>query len=124
MPSRALKPCARPGCPGLTSKRSCAKCGSYGDRNRENAYRRGYDRRWQRVRLAFLQTSPLCCDPYGVHGDMPELASEVDHVIPHKGNAKMFWDDANWQALCKSCHSRKTMGECGGGEGKSNPCNA
>jgi hypothetical protein len=31
-------------------------------------------------------------------------AKIVDHVIPHKGNLKLFWDRANWQPLCKACH--------------------
>ena len=38
-------------------------------------------------------------------------ASEVDHKVPHKGNSFLFWDRDNWQGLCKSCHSRKTMRE-------------
>jgi Restriction endonuclease len=36
-------------------------------------------------------------------------ADVVDHVEPHKGDASLFWDElGNWQALCYSCHSRKT----------------
>jgi 5-methylcytosine-specific restriction endonuclease McrA len=35
-------------------------------------------------------------------------AVEVDHVKPHKGSATLFWNWSNWQALCTSCHSRKT----------------
>ncbi|WP_304879789.1 HNH endonuclease [uncultured Parasutterella sp.] len=26
----------------------------------------------------------------------------------------MFWDESNWQALCKRCHDRKTAAEDGG----------
>jgi 5-methylcytosine-specific restriction protein A len=33
----------------------------------------------------------------------------VDHVIPHKGDRALFWDEANnWQALCARCHALKT----------------
>ena len=40
------------------------------------------------------------------------MAKEVDHIIPHKGNMKLFWDsDNNWSPLCKSCHSKKTAKE-------------
>jgi len=38
----------------------------------------------------------------------------VDHIIPHKGNRELFWNEKNWQALCKSCHDRKTAKEDGG----------
>lgn len=32
------------------------------------------------------------------------LSTVVDHVIPHRGDDVLFWDESNWQALCKSCH--------------------
>ena len=35
----------------------------------------------------------------------------VDHIIPHKGNLELFWDEDNLQALCKPCHDRKTAKE-------------
>ena len=35
-------------------------------------------------------------------------ATVVDHVIPHRGNKQLFWDEKNWQPLCKSCHDLKT----------------
>lgn len=39
-----------------------------------------------------------------------EPATEVDHVVPiRRGGARL--DPANLQALCKRCHSRKTMAE-------------
>jgi 5-methylcytosine-specific restriction protein A len=41
-------------------------------------------------------------------------ATVVDHITPHKGNRELFWDESNWQALCKSCHDRKTAKEDGG----------
>ena len=36
-------------------------------------------------------------------------ATEVDHVIPHRDHQEAFWDVSNWQPLCKTCHSRKTL---------------
>ena len=30
----------------------------------------------------------------------------LDHIIPHRGDRKLFWDRDNWQALCKSCHAK------------------
>ena len=28
----------------------------------------------------------------------------VDHIIKHGGNQDLFWDENNWQALCKLHH--------------------
>ncbi|WP_328203649.1 hypothetical protein [Brevibacillus nitrificans] len=41
-------------------------------------------------------------------------ATVVDHIIPHKGDKELFWDQKNWQGLCDSHHSRKTAKEDGG----------
>jgi 5-methylcytosine-specific restriction protein A len=38
-------------------------------------------------------------------------ATVVDHVVPHRGNQRLFWDPANWAALCKPCHDAKTARE-------------
>lgn len=38
-------------------------------------------------------------------------ADTVHHKIEHEGNWELFWDRSNWQALCKSCHSRHHMQE-------------
>jgi 5-methylcytosine-specific restriction protein A len=35
----------------------------------------------------------------------------VDHVVPHRGDAILFWDRANWQSMCKPCHDTKTTRE-------------
>jgi 5-methylcytosine-specific restriction protein A len=38
-------------------------------------------------------------------------ATVVDHVVPHRGDAALFWDEVNWAALCKRCHDAKTARE-------------
>ncbi|WP_460274261.1 HNH endonuclease signature motif containing protein [Celeribacter sp. ULVN23_4] len=38
-------------------------------------------------------------------------ATVVDHIIPHKGDDRLFWDKTNWQALCKPCHDRQKQRE-------------
>ena len=73
---------------------------------RGGAEARGYDSRWRKARAAFLQRNPLCNECMK-HGRLTP-ATVVDHVIPHRGDQKLFWDEDNWQALCKSCHDRKT----------------
>ena len=61
----------------------------------------------------FLMRHPVCEDPFGVHAARGELvpATEVDHIVPKARGGPDAWD--NLQALCKSCHSRKTAVEDG-----------
>lgn len=66
-------------------------------------------RSWKKGRLAFLRVHPLCADCEEL-GAVVE-AREVDHIQPHKGDKRLFFDRSNWQGLCKSCHSRKTARE-------------
>jgi 5-methylcytosine-specific restriction protein A len=70
---------------------------------------KGYDRRWCAARTRFLKAQPLCvkCLERG----RLEKAAVVDHIVPHRGDRELFWDEKNWQALCKSCHDTKTMTE-------------
>lgn len=35
----------------------------------------------------------------------------ADHVIPHRGDAALFWDEGNLQTLCKDCHDRVKQAE-------------
>ena len=34
---------------------------------------------------------------------------QVDHIRPHAGDAALFFNRANLQALCLACHARKTQ---------------
>ncbi len=74
--------------------------------DRSSPSRRGYDRAWQRLRRWFLMRHPLCehCERKG----RATPATEVDHVVPIRAGGPRL-DQANLQALCKSCHSRKTV---------------
>lgn len=64
---------------------------------------RGYDYRWRKAREAFLREHPLCA-MCKAHGRINQ-AQVVDHIHPHQGNQKLFWDRRNWQPLCRSHHS-------------------
>jgi len=35
---------------------------------------------------------------------MTTAASVVDHIVAHRGDQELFWDQSNWQSLCKPCH--------------------
>ena len=73
---------------------------------RGGADARGYDTRWRKARKAFLQLHPLCAECMKEGKLTP--ATVVDHIVPHRGAPRLFWDEKNWQPLCKDCHDRKT----------------
>ena len=88
------------------------------DQQRGTTAERGYGWRWQKRRAFFLRMYPLCgmrpneqpsvmsaCADRGVF----TVATVVDHVIAHKGNDRLMWDEqGNWQSLCASCHGTKS----------------
>jgi 5-methylcytosine-specific restriction protein A len=74
--------------------------------DKRGSTQRGYTYRWQRESKRFLAQHPLCvdCEAEGQTG----LATEVDHEVPHRGDAALFWDRGNWRPRCKPHHSAKT----------------
>ena len=77
---------------------------------RETASNRGYNSRWRKARLHYLQQNPLCimCKQSG----HTNAATVVDHIKPHKGDTTLFWEVSNWQPLCAIHHnSTKQRGE-------------
>lgn len=112
MPQRAKRPCSEPGCATLVDAgRYCIAHQLATARPREarlNAHQRGYGATWRRLRLMILAHHPLCADPFGEHArhQQIEAAIDVDHIIARRAGGR---DEAsNLQALCHSCHSRKT----------------
>ena len=79
---------------------------------RESSTQRGYSYKWQRAARGYLARNPLCVDC--VAQGQVKAAAQVDHIIPHRGDMALFWDQGNWQGLCASHHSRKTVREDGG----------
>lgn len=79
---------------------------------RKSAHKRGYDSKWRIARKRFLSFHPLCASH--LQNDHWVPATVVDHIVPHKGDYDLFWDEKNWQALCKKCHDHKTATEDGG----------
>lgn len=59
---------------------------------------------WRRKSKAFLEKYPYCC----ICGQPSKI---TDHIQPHRGDLYIFWNEENWQPLCVSCHSRKTLKE-------------
>ncbi|HZG82047.1 MAG TPA: HNH endonuclease [Brevibacillus sp.] len=118
MPSKPLKPCSRPGCRELVTGRYCdqhAKSESQAyERARGSAYQRGYDSKWQRYSKSFLRRNPLCACEDCKKLPVPLPAEVTDHIVPHKGDKRLFWDPKNHQPMNKRCHDRKTAREDGG----------
>lgn len=122
MPKRPFKPCNVPGCKNLIehSKKFCLEheekeraMRRENNRLRVSSSNRGYDSKWRKYRVRFLRKNPLCvlCKEEG----KITPATDVDHVIPVIGPSdSLFWDESNHQALCHSCHSKKTASENGG----------
>ena len=62
-----------------------------------------HTQRWRNVRKDYLNRHPLC-----VRRERP--ASVVDHIIPiADGGAE--WEESNFQAMCQSCHNKKSAKE-------------
>lgn len=80
--------------------------------NRPSAASRGYGARWVKARNYFLICHPLCAHCQAMK--QIRQATVVDHKTPHKGNQSLFWDQSNWQSLCKAHHDIKTATEDGG----------
>lgn len=67
--------------------------------------KRLYDARWNKTAKEFLNAYPLCC--LCALDGIVKAATIVDHIKPHKGDRNLFWDEKNWQPLCKLCHDRR-----------------
>ena len=80
---------------------------SHYDVGRGTAHRRGYGRRWRRLRDAYLAEHPLCevCEANG----KLVAADVVDHIQPIRLGGEDEWE--NLQSLCRSDHAKKTAAE-------------
>ena len=117
MGTMAPRPCNPRGCP-FTIRGAQRYCNRHenealDDRRRKDARRgtateRGYGGRWQRERAVYLALNPLCKDPDTRHEGRTIASTTVDHIKPHRADPNLFWDQNNWQALCKPCHDAKT----------------
>lgn len=69
---------------------------------RGSAAARGYDRKWLKLREAFLGANPLCkrCEVMG----FAIAAEEVHHMQPivERPGLRLSWE--NLMSVCKPCH--------------------
>lgn len=106
---KPLRRCARPGCRMLTADGYCPAHKPKAERKDSASWHYLYtDPRygWRGRRRGQLIAEPFCreCAAKGIRRE----ATEVDHIVPHKGNVELFLH-GELQSLCHSCHSRKTM---------------
>jgi len=110
--------CAAAGCGALVTRGRCPIHAGALDRARGSRQARGYTNRWGRRAAIFRARYPLCGMRPGnrppvmsacYDADRITLGAQVDHVVPHKGDPDLFWDElGNWQTLCASCGARKS----------------
>lgn len=65
-------------------------------------------KRWKVLRIEILERDGFRCRECSAKGRL-----EVDHIKPVRTHPELSYDPANLQALCPSCHTRKTRLECG-----------
>jgi 5-methylcytosine-specific restriction protein A len=78
------------------------------DAQRPAASTRGYDGKWRTESKAYLARpeNKFCACGCGRTADM------VDHIVPHRGNKKLFWSRSNWQPMASSpCHSSRKQSQ-------------
>lgn len=111
MPRKPKVPCGHPGCAALIEPgtKYCEQHKALHPESTRSASSRGYTSKWQRESKRFLQSHPLCaeCMKQGRY----TKATVVDHIVPHRGDQKLFWDRSNWQQLCARHHNLKTGNE-------------
>ena len=111
MPHRPNTPCKHPCCARLVPYGSqyCEEHSALHRCDVKGTKEKGYDSRWRKARVRFLKAHPVCVKCLE-QGRLTQ-ATVVDHIIPHRGDQQLFWNESNWQPLCKSCHDTKTMTE-------------
>jgi 5-methylcytosine-specific restriction protein A len=114
MPFASKTPCRS--CKKPTHGPYCGACRDAGKAKdgRPGSTERGYGSKWQKAAAAYLKLHPIAVDIFKEHGQRVFGAEVVDHIIPHRGDKKLFWDSSNWQGLTKRDHDRKTAIEDGG----------
>ena len=106
MPFRPLRACVYPGCSTRVTSGRCAPHAVSLEHTRPNRDVRKwyYTLQWSHLRKQVLVDAAYTCAQCGVI----QAALEVDHIVKHDGNPAVFWNRANLQALCRTCHQQKT----------------
>ena len=79
------------------------------ERGKSAEYQNLYNYRWMKYSKYRLTKYPLCANC--LNNGITKAATCTDHIIPHKGNIKLFRDKSNHQSLCEYHHNLKTATE-------------
>lgn len=60
---------------------------------------------WKRFREMFKRKHPLCCDPFGEHGQRVPT-EDVHHVDGLASRPEIALSEQNCVPLCRACHRR------------------
>ena len=83
--------------------------------DKRSSSERGYTWAWTKARNTYLLDNPLCVMCRDMTPSRVVLAGVVDHIVAHRGDSVLMWDQDNWQALCAPHHnSDKQMFERSG----------
>lgn len=114
MPYKPKKPCYYPLCSELISggQTYCEKHKkliSRYEQDRESSSKRGYDRKWQKLRAWKLRHDPLCEECK--RNDRIVIATEVHHKKSVRLYPLLRLVLENLESLCKTCHNKKKVEE-------------
>ena len=70
--------------------------------DKRSSTERGYTWAWTKARNAYLKDNPLCV--YCGQDGRITAANVVNHKVPHRGDQELFWNEENWESLCKRHH--------------------
>ena len=105
MTSRPPRICRHPGCNRLTTETYCPQHRpKQAPRKRSAAWHSWYSKA---IWTDDLRPNQLLDEPFCRICGAP--ATDVDHIVDHKGDWALFTDRSNLESLCHSCHSAKTM---------------
>lgn len=106
--------CAQPGCPNKVER---GRCPAH-TKQQATVYSRfktgntRYDTaRWITLRDRFRAEHPFCKNADGPDTRCTQTTDVVDHIIPHRGYERLFFDETNLCGLCYHCHGVKTAKE-------------
>lgn len=61
--------------------------------------------RWRALRLHVFARDRFTCGKCSQRERNTSLLV-CDHIEPHRGRERLFWDDTNLQTLCTTCHNK------------------
>ena len=109
MPKLPPRPCTYPGCTAMQIKRGyCQQHQDNGGWQKRTDYGRIKGPKWKAIKRRIMERDGWLCQVCKSSGKL-STATEVDHVNPLSLGGTDA--DDNLQAICQSCHKRKTASE-------------